>query len=67
MERAALAQGLEQLSSNQEVGSSISVFPSPRAEVSLGKILNPKLPLSIEKVLYRCTVCVWMDECKTEL
>ena len=46
-EVASLAQGLEWSSSNQKVGGSI--FPITHAEVSLGKRLNPKLPLLIEK------------------
>ena len=37
---------------DQKVGDSIPVFPSPHAEVSFGKILNPKFPFLIEKVLH---------------
>ena len=40
------------------------------AEVSLGKMLNPELPLiEQQSAAYRCTVwmCVWMVERKTIL
>ena len=51
-------------SSNQNVDSSIPEFPSPHAEVSLGKTLTPNCLLLIEKVLHidalsEC-MCVWM-------
>ena len=47
-----MAQGLERSSSNQKVCSSIPVSLSPHANVSLNKILNPKLPLLLENVLH---------------
>ena len=60
------------LSTNWKVGGSIPDFSSPHIEVSLGRILNPKLPLCIIGVCVcdsavciekRCctNVCKWVN------
>ena len=61
---AAVAEGVERSSSNQKVGSLIPSLPHLHAEVSLGKMLNPELPLIEYKESKRCTVwmCGWMGE-----
>ena len=48
-----MAQRVESGScSNQKVDGSIPVYPMLCADVSLGKILNPKLPILIERMLH---------------
>ena len=62
--------GVEWSSPNLIVGSSIPSLPHLHAEVSLGKMLNPELPLiEQQSAANRCTVwmCVWMGEYKTVL
>ena len=58
--------GVERSSSNLKVGSSIPSLPILHAEVSLGKMLNPELPLiEQQSAAHRCTVwmCVWLQNC----
>ena len=57
----AVAHSFERTSSNQEVGGLMPVLLSLHALVSWGKILNPKLALLIEKVLFIDALyeCVW--------
>ena len=62
--------GVEWSSSNLKVVSSIPSLLHLHAEVSLGKILNPELPLIEQNsAANKCTVwmCVWLGECKTVL
>ena len=68
----AVAEGIEWLSPNLKVNSSIPSLPKKSAicEVSLSKMLNPELCLiEQQSAANRCTVwmCVWLGDCKTVL
>ena len=62
--RGGCGWGVEWSSPNLKVGRSIPSLPNLHAEVSLGKMLNPELPLMEQQLLidalYEC-VCEWVN------